>query len=82
MGSPIVVHPPLGTGGRRVVVRNQIVGIAYDDRELIELLRRTGLELAEALVDSDSPMMEWRGGQPHDYGWGPSEPGHRPAPAR
>ncbi|WP_406100966.1 hypothetical protein OG698_01735 [Streptomyces sp. NBC_01003] len=31
--APIVVHPPLGTGGRRVTVRGQILGLAYSDAQ-------------------------------------------------
>ncbi|GHA51398.1 hypothetical protein GCM10010329_86550 [Streptomyces spiroverticillatus] len=62
----VVVHRPRGTGGRRVTVNEQIIGVAYTDRDLAEFLRQVGLD-GEYLVDSDSPMIEWRGGNPHDY---------------
>ncbi|MEU8316651.1 MULTISPECIES: hypothetical protein [Actinomycetes] len=65
--APIVVHPASPTGGRRVTVRGQILGLAYDDRDLIEFLRRAGLEHAEAMLADDTTMIEWRGGRPHLY---------------
>ena len=63
---PVVVHRPRGSGGRRVTIRDQIIGVAYTDRDLAEFLREVGLD-GEYLVDSDSPMIEWRGGNPHQY---------------
>jgi hypothetical protein len=81
-GSPIIVHAPRGeTGGRRVTAGGQILGMAYSDGDLIELLRLAGAEDAEGLVDADTAMIEWRGSEPHDYGWGVGEPGHRPPPS-
>ena len=38
--TPIIVHPPAPDGGRRVTVRGQAVGVARDDRDLVEFLRR------------------------------------------
>lgn len=67
MGAPIVVHPPSPSGGRRVTARGQILGLAHSDRDLVEFLRRAGLDDAEALVDSDPQLIEWRGGQAHHY---------------
>ncbi|MFE7577636.1 hypothetical protein ACFU5Z_23150 [Streptomyces sp. NPDC057521] len=63
--APIVVHRPSSTGGRRVTVNGEILGLAHDDRDLIELLRRAGLD-AEALID-DPAWVEWRGGRAHDW---------------
>lgn len=65
---PVIVYPPSPTGGRRVRVDGVILGLAHSDRDLVEFLRRAGLDDAEQLVDSDSAMIEWRGGKPHDYG--------------
>ncbi len=45
--APIVVHPPLGTGGRRVTARGQILGLAHSDADVVEFLRRAGLPDAE-----------------------------------
>ncbi|MGD6749167.1 hypothetical protein [Streptomyces sp. BH105] len=42
-------------------------GLAHDDYDLIEFLRRTGLDDAEALVFGDSPQIQWRGGRAHEY---------------
>ncbi|WAL93961.1 hypothetical protein [Streptomyces sp. Je 1-369] len=66
MSAPIVVHPPQGSGGRRVTVHGQIVGLAHDDRDLLEFLRRAGLPDAESLLD-DSTWVLWRGGRAHHY---------------
>ncbi|MFE7772937.1 hypothetical protein ACFU5O_03370 [Streptomyces sp. NPDC057445] len=63
---PIVVHRISPSGGRRITVRNQIIGLARSDRDLLELLRRAGLPGAEALID-DPTWIEWVGGQAHQY---------------
>jgi len=65
--APIVVHPASATGGRRVTARGQILGLAYDDLDLVEFLRRAGVDEPEAIID-DPAWVEWRGGRPHDYG--------------
>ncbi|GGR23859.1 hypothetical protein GCM10015536_31900 [Streptomyces griseomycini] len=49
--APTGVHPPLGSGGRRVTVRGEIVGLANSDRDVVELLRRAGLPEGERLLD-------------------------------
>ena len=67
MGAPIVVHRPSPTGGRRVtVVGGEILGLAYDDHDLVEFLRRAGLPDAERILD-DPQWVEWRGGRAHQY---------------
>ncbi|MFF8837512.1 hypothetical protein [Streptomyces sp. NPDC015130] len=66
MGAPIVVHPPSPTGGRRVTARGEILGLAYEDKDLIEFLRRTGLPDAGRVLD-DPQWVEWRGGTAHAY---------------
>ncbi|WSA81801.1 hypothetical protein OG930_43740 [Streptomyces sp. NBC_01799] len=68
MGAPIVVHG-LFTRGRAVTINNEIVGLVYDDHDLIELLRRAGLDDAENCLD-DPHWIEWRGGWPRRYRWG------------
>lgn len=67
MGPAIVVHRPSPTGGRRVTVGHAILGLAHDDYDLIEFLRRAGLDDAEALVLGDSSQIQWRGGRAHEY---------------
>ncbi|MFJ5708274.1 hypothetical protein [Streptomyces sp. NPDC093105] len=65
--SVVTVHQPSRTGGRRVTLRGGILGLAYDDWDLVELLRGAGFEDPEGLVGADSHLIEWRGGHPHQY---------------
>jgi hypothetical protein len=62
----MVVHPPLGTGGRRVTARGESLGVAFSDEDLLEFLGRAGLPDAEDLLD-DPAWVKWRGGQAHSY---------------
>ncbi|TXS34931.1 hypothetical protein [Streptomyces sp. OR43] len=62
--APIVVHQPSPTGGRRVTAYGHILGLAHDDHDLIEFLRRAGLPDSETLID-DPRWVEWRGGRAH-----------------
>ncbi|MFF1649104.1 hypothetical protein [Streptomyces sp. NPDC058240] len=64
--APIVVHRPSPSGGRRVTAYGHILGLAHDDQDLIEFLRRAGLPDAETLID-DPQMVEWRGGRAHQW---------------
>ncbi|MEE1813606.1 hypothetical protein PUR59_00935 [Streptomyces sp. SP18ES09] len=66
MGAPIVVHRPSPSGGRRVTASGEILGLAYDDHDLVEFLRRAGLPDAERILD-DPQWVEWRGGRAHHY---------------
>ncbi|MEU6872829.1 MULTISPECIES: hypothetical protein [unclassified Streptomyces] len=66
MSVPIVIHRPSATGGRRVTVRGQIAGLAHDDADVVEFLRRAGLPDAEQLLD-DPAWVQWRGGRAHRY---------------
>lgn len=45
---------------------DDILGLAHDDRDLSEFLRRAGFPDAETLID-DPQMVEWRGGRAHHY---------------
>ena len=66
MSAPIVIHRPSPSGGRRVTIRGQIAGLAHDDHDVAEFLRRAGLSDAEQLLD-DPGWVEWRGGRAHRY---------------
>ncbi|MFF4742284.1 hypothetical protein ACGF3K_26380 [Streptomyces sp. NPDC047980] len=66
MAPPIVVHRPSPSGGRRVTVRGEILGLAHDDKDVIEFLRRAGIPDAWDLLD-DPNWVEWRGGQAHQW---------------
>jgi hypothetical protein len=56
----VVVSPPSPSGGRRVRVDGEILGLAYGVRDLVEFLRRAGLELEPEQV-IESPLIDWRG---------------------
>ncbi|MFF0395152.1 hypothetical protein ACFYSJ_05100 [Streptomyces sp. NPDC005248] len=64
---PIIVHRPSPTGGRLVTAYGRILGLAHNDRDLIEFLRRVGLTDVETLID-DPQVVEWQGGRAHHYG--------------
>lgn len=66
MSAPIIIHRPSPTGGRRVTIRDQIAGLAYDDHDVVEFLRRAGLPDADNLLDQPD-WVEWRGGRAHQY---------------
>ncbi|MBJ3811480.1 hypothetical protein [Streptomyces flavofungini] len=66
---PVIVHPPSPSGGRRVTIREQIVGLALGPGDLREFLRRSGLD--PDAVDLDDPaLIEWRGGGAEEWGSG------------
>lgn len=58
---PVVVHPPSPTGGRRVTVNAEILGLAYGPGDVVEFLRRAGLDEDVINLD-DQRLIEWRGG--------------------
>ena len=64
----VIVHPPSPTGGRRVRVDGEILGLAHNVVDVAEFLRRAGLEMDPAEV-AESPWINWRGGGPEH--WGP-----------
>lgn len=63
MSAPIVVHPPAPSGGRRVTARGESLGTAYGMVDVIEFLRRAGLDVATVSLKDDE-LIEWRGGGP------------------
>ncbi|MFF2964266.1 hypothetical protein ACFVT1_36485 [Streptomyces sp. NPDC057963] len=65
-GAPIVVHRPSATGGRRVSVRGQILGLAHSDRDLVVFLEAAGVLDPEQVLD-DPLWVEWRGGGAHQW---------------
>lgn len=64
----VIVAPPSRSGGRRVRVDGEILGLAYDLRDLVEFLRRAGLEDVDEADVRQSPLIEWRGGGPDRWG--------------
>ncbi|MCZ1006359.1 hypothetical protein O1L68_05865 [Streptomyces lydicus] len=65
--APVVVHPPSPSGGRRVTVQGAIVGLAYGPVDLLEFLRRAGLDPDTVALD-DAKLIEWRGGGSTEWG--------------
>ncbi|WP_329321694.1 hypothetical protein [Streptomyces sp. NBC_01262] len=59
---PVVVHE-LADGGRRVTINGEPVGRATSIADLVEFLRRAGLDEADVILD-DPTLIEWRGGGP------------------
>lgn len=64
---PVIVNPPSPTGGRRVRVDGEILGLAHSLVDVAEFLRRAGLELDPSEV-AESALIEWRGGGPQEWG--------------
>lgn len=65
----MIVHPPSPTGGRRVRVDGEILGLAYNVADVAEFLRRAGLEIDPDDV-ATSPWIDWRNAGPEQ--WGPN----------
>lgn len=61
---PVVVSPPSPTGGRRVRVDGQILGLAHNVSDIVEFLRRAGMNEADAYMVETSMFIDWRGGGP------------------
>ncbi|MEU9027033.1 hypothetical protein AB0D46_05755 [Streptomyces sp. NPDC048383] len=57
-----VPTPPDDQGGRRVRVDGPILGRAFGPGDLLEFLRRAGLDPDD--VHLDGGLFEWRGGGP------------------
>ncbi|MFF3390072.1 hypothetical protein ACFYW1_03880 [Streptomyces sp. NPDC002669] len=67
MSPPIAVHgPTTSADGRAVTINGSPVGIAHNDQDLIEFLRRAGLYEAENLLD-DPAWVDWQEGPAHCY---------------
>lgn len=58
----MVVHPPDAECGRRVRCEGVILGRALGPTDLLEFIRRAGLD--PDTVRLDDPLIEWRGGGP------------------
>ncbi|MGW8377007.1 hypothetical protein [Streptomyces sp. ODS28] len=63
MTAPIVVHPPSAEGRRRVTSHGNTLGHAEGMVDVIEFLRRVGLDVATIDLH-DEELIEWRGGGP------------------
>ncbi|MFJ3715713.1 hypothetical protein [Streptomyces sp. NPDC090057] len=64
----VTVHPPAPSGGRRVRVNGEFLGLAHNATDIAEFLRRAGLEIDPSDVPG-APWIDWRGAGPE--GWDP-----------
>ncbi|WP_351236895.1 hypothetical protein [Streptomyces sp. NPDC002133] len=68
--APIVVYRPSASGGRRVTMhshgRDEILGTAFSDQDLVVFLEAAGISDAETVMD-DPRWVEWRGGRAHQW---------------
>ncbi|MFD6432580.1 hypothetical protein [Streptomyces venezuelae] len=75
---PVIVSPPSPTGGRRVRVDGEILGLAHGVNDIVEFLRRAGIEEADAHMVETSMFIDWKGGGPEVWSRAP-EGGSDPA---
>ncbi|MFD3441896.1 hypothetical protein ACFWU3_30825 [Streptomyces sp. NPDC058685] len=68
MSQPIVVHQASSKPGRRVTClrygRDNFLGTAYSDHDLVVILEGAGWIDPEQIID-DPTWVEWRGGRAH-----------------
>jgi RimJ/RimL family protein N-acetyltransferase len=63
MNAPVRVQPP-GPGGRRVVIHGQDAGLATGLADVLEFLRRAGLDDLDEADLTNPDLVEWRGPGP------------------
>ncbi|MFJ8212092.1 hypothetical protein [Streptomyces sp. NPDC096033] len=63
----VIVYPPDAEGGRRVRVDGEILGRATGPGDLLEILRRTGLDYDDVRLDDECSSS----GALADRVWGP-----------
>ncbi|MEJ8640621.1 hypothetical protein WKI68_02540 [Streptomyces sp. MS1.HAVA.3] len=68
--APIVVHQPSLSGGRRVTMRRQdreeVLGVAYSDHDLIVFLEAAGVVSPNNVLD-DPQLVQWNGAGAHEW---------------
>ncbi|MFF3431462.1 hypothetical protein [Streptomyces sp. NPDC002602] len=62
-GLRVVVYPPDAEGGRRVRCDGEILGRAFGPEDVLEFLRRAGLDPDDVAL-TGTGLIEWRGGGP------------------
>ncbi|MEU8976389.1 hypothetical protein AB0D11_45815 [Streptomyces monashensis] len=60
----VAVYPAAEDCGRRVRVGSRFVGMAYTLHDIVEFLRRTGVEDVEPEDVTSADRVEWRGAGP------------------
>ncbi|AEW99244.1 hypothetical protein [Streptantibioticus cattleyicolor] len=63
----VIVDPPAADGGRRVWVGHETVGLAYCRADVLDFLRRAGLDPERVRLE-DAEQIEWHGGGPGSWG--------------
>ncbi|MEV7154881.1 hypothetical protein AB0N77_09680 [Streptomyces misionensis] len=63
----VIVYPPDEDGGRRVRIDGEISGRAFDLADVVEFLRRAGLEGVDDLDVLRADWIVWRGGGPDHW---------------
>jgi hypothetical protein len=71
----VVVYPPDEDGGRRVRAGGEILGRAYNLADLVEFMRRAGLDDWDDNDAYTSGLIDWRGGGPDAWPRGPGQAG-------
>ena len=60
----VVVEPAGRDGGRRVRAGSEILGVAYGPHDLLEFLRRAGVEDVDQVDVAAAGWIDWHGGGP------------------
>ncbi|MFG3276209.1 hypothetical protein [Streptomyces luteogriseus] len=60
----VIVFPPDEQGGRRVRSGSEILGLATSLADVVEFLRRAGLDEVDEAYVRRAQLIEWRGGGP------------------
>lgn len=60
----VIVYPPDEDGGRRVRIDGEISGRAFSLADVVEFLRRAGLETVDDTDVVRADWITWRGGGP------------------
>ncbi|MEV7832163.1 hypothetical protein AB0P12_16360 [Streptomyces subrutilus] len=67
----VTVHPPLSKGGRPVTAHahgvDERLGVATGVGDVVEFLRRIGLEDGAELIDREDSRITWIGGGAADW---------------
>jgi hypothetical protein len=67
----VIVYPTSPTGGRRVRVDGEILGLAHSLDDVAEFLRHAGRPVIDVDDLARSELIEWRGGGPHVWAESP-----------
>ncbi|MFD6891123.1 hypothetical protein [Streptomyces sp. NPDC059957] len=68
--APIVVHPVSLSGGRQVTMRRRgredVLGVAYSDYDLVVFLEAAGVVSPDNVLD-DPQLVQWNGAAAHEW---------------